>query len=78
MKRLPQLLVIAIVTGIVVVIAPSAGATDTPPRPMKVDDYFRFRDVGDPQISPDGTWVAYTIATTDLEKDSSETRIWMS
>ncbi|MGD8540043.1 MAG: S9 family peptidase [Candidatus Aminicenantes bacterium] len=60
------------------VIAPSIGATDTPPRPMKVDDYFRFRDVGDPQISPDGRWVAYTIATSDLEKDSSETRIWMS
>jgi dipeptidyl aminopeptidase/acylaminoacyl peptidase len=75
-NRLIQLLITTIV--IIIVIAPSAGATDTPPRPMRVDDYFRFRDVGDPQISPDGKWVAYTISATDLEKDSSETRIWMS
>ncbi|MCP4594563.1 MAG: S9 family peptidase, partial [bacterium] len=75
--QMPHLLVIA---GIIVVIvgAPSVGAAGTPPRPMKVDDYFRFRDVGDPQISPDGKWVAYTISTTDLETDSSETRVWMS
>ena len=77
-NRLPHLLVMAGVIGIVIIIAPSAGATDTPPRPMKVDDYFQFRDVGDPEISPDGMWIAYTISTTDLEKESSETRIWMS
>jgi len=65
-NRLPHLLVIVGVIGIVIVIAPSAGATDTPPRPIEVDDYFRFRDVGYPQISPDGKWVAYTISTTDL------------
>jgi dipeptidyl aminopeptidase/acylaminoacyl peptidase len=74
--QMPHLLVI--VGVIVIVSAPSVGAADTPPRPMKVDDYFRFRDVGDPQISPDGRWVAYTISTTDLEKDTSETRIRMS
>ncbi len=76
MNRLPHLLVI--IGVFFIVSAPSTGATDTPPRPMKVDDYFRFRDVGDPQISPDGKWVAYTISTTDLENDTSETRVWMS
>jgi dipeptidyl aminopeptidase/acylaminoacyl peptidase len=76
LNRLPLLLVM--VGVIIIVSAPSAGAADTLPRPMKIDDYFRFRDVGDPQISPDGKWVAYTISATDLEKESSETRIWMS
>ncbi len=66
MNRLPHLLVMVGVIGIVIFIAPSAGATDTPPRSMKVDDYFRFCDVRDPQINPDGMWVAYTISTTDL------------
>ena len=37
MNRLPHLLVIVGVICIVIVIAPSAGATDTSPRPMKVD-----------------------------------------
>jgi len=56
-NRLSHLLVMVGVIGIVIFNVPSAGAADTPPRPMKVDDYFRFRDVGDPQISPDGKWV---------------------
>ncbi len=46
-------------------------------RPLKVDDYFSIQRVGNPQISPDGQWVAYTVGTTDLEKDKSETRLWM-
>ena len=32
-------------------------------RPVTVDDQFRFADVGDPQISPDGEWVLYTVTT---------------
>ena len=34
-------------------------AAQTTRRPMKLDDLTRFRNVGDPQISPDGQWVAY-------------------
>ncbi len=46
-------------------------------RPTSIDDFFKIRTVRDPQISPDGQWVAYTVATKDLEEDESETRIWM-
>ena len=27
-------------------------------RPIKLDDLSRFRNVNDPQVSPDGQWVA--------------------
>jgi len=47
------------------------------PRPLEVDDYFAIGQVGDPQISPDGYWIAYTVGTSDLEADESRTRIWM-
>ena len=47
-------------------------------RPITIDDFFALRTIGDPQISPDGDWVAYTLTTRDLEKDKTETRIWMS
>lgn len=47
------------------------------PRPLTVDDYFRILGVDDPQISPDGRWVAYTVTTSDLKKDEVTTRIWM-
>jgi len=46
-------------------------------RPLQIDDYFSLKNVGNPRVSPDGEWVAYTVMTRDLEKDSSETRVWM-
>src|SRR5437667_529297 len=46
-------------------------------RPLKLDDLARFRNVSDPQISPDGQWVAYTVSTTDPREDKSNTHIWM-
>jgi len=48
-----------------------------PPRPLKVDDLFALKEVYDPQLSPDGAWVAYTVTTTDLAKESSDTDVWM-
>lgn len=53
------------------------GLESQSPRSLTVDDLFEIRRVGDPQISPDGEWVAYTVRTTSLEDESSETRIWM-
>ena len=46
-------------------------------RPLEVDDYFALKRVGSPVVSTDGKWVAYTVSTQDLEKDSRETRVWM-
>jgi dipeptidyl aminopeptidase/acylaminoacyl peptidase len=46
-------------------------------RPVKVDDFARLKYVADPQLSPDGMWVAYTVSTIDLEKDKRDTDIWM-
>ncbi|REJ76163.1 MAG: S9 family peptidase [Acidobacteria bacterium] len=46
-------------------------------RPVEIDDFFAMKSVGNPQVSPDGKWIAYTLSTTDLKKDKSETRIWM-
>ncbi len=37
----------------------------------------RSKAVGDPQISPDGRWVAYTVSGSDLKKEESKSRIWM-
>ena len=46
-------------------------------RNLAVDDFFRIRTVDEPQISPDGRWVAYTVTTSDLEEDAAMDRIWM-
>ncbi|MEX0661645.1 MAG: S9 family peptidase [Balneolaceae bacterium] len=45
-------------------------------KPITVDDYFDLKDVGNPVISPDKKWIAYTVNTTDYDEGKSETRIW--
>lgn len=47
-------------------------------RAVRVGDLYRLKSVDDPAISPDGQWVAYTVATADSAKDKSNTDIWMS
>src|SRR5262249_17533181 len=46
-------------------------------RPIALDDLAKMRAVGDPQVSPDGKWVAYTVGSVDVEKDKRDTDIWM-
>lgn len=46
-------------------------------RAITLDDMSRIAAAGDPQRSPDGRWVAYTLTTTDAEKDKRNTDIWM-
>jgi dipeptidyl aminopeptidase/acylaminoacyl peptidase len=47
------------------------------PRPITISDLFRINEVHDPQIAPDGQWVAYTVTSANLAKDKNEDRIWM-
>ena len=46
-------------------------------RAVTLDDHSRLVGVGDPQRSPEGLWVAYTVTTVDAEKDKRNTDIWM-
>jgi dipeptidyl aminopeptidase/acylaminoacyl peptidase len=47
-------------------------------RPVQVDDLARIRDVSDPQLSPDGAWVAYTVSVPDTAKDEDDTDLWLA
>ncbi len=60
----------------VVLVASSALATD--PHPFSVHDMLAMDRLGDPQVSPDGQWVAYNVRTTDLEANRGRTDIWIS
>ena len=57
--------------------APQASRASSGLRNITIDDYFQIRDVGQPELSPDGQWVAYTVRTKMLKEDKNETRIWM-
>jgi dipeptidyl aminopeptidase/acylaminoacyl peptidase len=47
------------------------------PRNITIDDYFQIRDVSQPELSPDGQWVAYAVRTRILKDDKNEQRLWM-
>jgi len=58
-------------------ISNSAQSHPPSPRPITIDDYFQIQAVHDPQLSPDGQWVAYSVDKSTLKTDKNETRIWM-
>jgi len=72
MKMLRPALVMALVLAFV------PGPTAQEQRLLTVDDLFALKNVGDPRVSPDGAWVAYTVSQMDLKKDNSDTDIWMA
>ena len=53
-------------------------ATAMERRALTADDINALHEVDDPQVSPDGDWVAYTVRTADLVKDKRITHIWMA
>ncbi|MCX6632468.1 MAG: hypothetical protein NTW28_33095, partial [Candidatus Solibacter sp.] len=58
-----------------VVLALSAAAAEQ--RPVTSEDYFLFAAVGDPQISPDGKAIAYSVARVDTKLNRRISEIWM-
>ncbi len=60
-------------------LAVSAAALCAQPvrHPIKLDDLARLREVRDPQCSPDGQWVAYTVGTIEVKEDKHDSDVWM-
>ncbi len=46
--------------------------------PVTVADLEALREVTDPQLSPDGKWVAYAVSAVDTVRDEDDTDIWMT
>jgi dipeptidyl aminopeptidase/acylaminoacyl peptidase len=63
---------------LVVLLSAAALVAQTPRHPLRLDDMTRFRDVRDPQLSPDGQWVAYVVGTTDAKEDKGSSHIWLA
>ncbi len=54
-----------------------AAAADARKRPMELEDLFRFKRVSDPQLSPDGRWVAYVVGVVLKDENRVDTDIWV-
>src|SRR5882724_11362444 len=62
---------------LLILLAAFSLVAQTTRHPLRLDDIARFRDVRDPQISPDGQWIAYVVATVDTKEDKTNSHIWL-
>jgi len=46
-------------------------------RAITFEDYIALKSVSDPQLSPDGKWVAYTVSTPSLQDNRNVARVWV-
>jgi dipeptidyl aminopeptidase/acylaminoacyl peptidase len=61
----------------VLFLAATPAAAQETRRTIRVDDIFNIRDVGSPERSPDGKWVAYTVRRAIKDTDKNNTDVWM-
>jgi dipeptidyl aminopeptidase/acylaminoacyl peptidase len=74
MKRLLSSIAI-----ILLVLTPVAAQVyQKPLKPFTIDELLQVRRVGEPQLSPDGRWIAYTIADTDKAANRRTTQIYLT
>jgi len=59
-------------------VSPPVRLSAQSPRPWQATDYYQLTFVADPQLSPDGRRVAFTVTTVVEDKDRRHSEIWMA
>mgnify|MGYP003342251815 FL=1 len=70
MRLLPQFLLACAACAVSLVPAMAA-------RPMTVEDLLAMHRVSDPQVSPDGRWIAYVVSVVDMGENRTNSDIWL-
>jgi dipeptidyl aminopeptidase/acylaminoacyl peptidase len=47
-------------------------------RAIAFEDFIALKGVSDPQLSPDGKWVAYTVGVPSLQENRGISRVWVA
>src|SRR5688572_1120218 len=59
------------------VIAPGVALAQSAGRALAIEDYYRVLDLGAPQMSPDGRWVAYTVSRRIEATNGDSSEVWL-
>jgi dipeptidyl aminopeptidase/acylaminoacyl peptidase len=59
------------------VLGAGRAASQSAGRPLAVEDYYRVKTVGNPDLSPDGKWVAFTVATRVEATNDNTSEVWL-
>jgi dipeptidyl aminopeptidase/acylaminoacyl peptidase len=63
--------------GLLSALAASALLAQPASKPFTPDDLVRMKRLSDPQVSPDGRYVAYALSETDMDADRRRTDLWL-
>jgi dipeptidyl aminopeptidase/acylaminoacyl peptidase len=66
-----------IIRAILLAVCAGSAVSSQGKRPLSADDVYNLLEVRDPQRSPDGKWVAYTVTRAIKDTDKNDTDIWM-
>src|SRR6185369_17604504 len=58
-------------------VPPAAHSAPAQMRPLTADDLVRLKRLTDPQVSPDGRYVAFVLRETDMEANRGRTDVWL-
>jgi len=75
---LPLVRAVCTLVPAVIAFAPAAAGAQTGSRPLAIEDYYRVKTVGAPEMSPDGKWVAYTVTTRVEATNGNTNEVWLS
>jgi len=57
--------------------AQSGAQTAQQKRPMTFEDMMQMKRLGETAVSPDGKWLAYSVTTVDLDKNTKTPELWL-
>lgn len=55
-----------------------ASSAEAQGRALTIEDYYRVKTVGGPQMSPDGRWVAYSVGTRIEATNGDSSEVWLA
>ena len=73
----PLLSLQALAAGLMLALGSMHAADAAARRTLTADDFYRAANVSDPQVSPDGKWVAYVVTVNDRASDEARSAVWM-
>jgi Tol biopolymer transport system component len=58
-------------------LAALGGFAQSAKRPMTFEDMMNMKRLGETAVSPDGKWLAYSVTTVDLDKNTRTPELWL-
>lgn len=67
-----------ILTAALSLVLAAPAASPQGPHPFNVHDMLAMDRIADPQVSPEGKWVAFDVSVTDLEANKRRADVWLA